>query len=138
MLPFLSARRFVSKLHGQDHLLISHKKTCSSPKGGSHQLSDALVPTERIVTVRKAASSLRLPFGETAILMTPERIAPAMALPRHFDHMRLINLDTRAGTLRYFDKPVLVMEDILVGDVVQKVAALIVVNAKALLWINAL
>lgn len=55
-----------------------------------------------------------------------------MPLLRAFHHIGLVDLDAETGTLRNGNEAVFVSEDLFVGDVVEDVVRLVVVDAEAL------
>ena len=56
-----------------------------------------------------------------------------MSFPGHFGHFFFVDLDAQTGSGGQGDKAVLIVEDLGIGQIIQKVAALIVVDAQGLL-----
>ncbi|MND63827.1 hypothetical protein D3C80_551450 [compost metagenome] len=55
-----------------------------------------------------------------------------MAFLGSFDHIGFVDFDTEARPLRNADEAIGVMEDFLVGDIVEDIVALIIVDTEAL------
>lgn len=75
----------------------------------------------------------RSPFGDGAVKIPPDGIFPVVLLFGSALEHRLIGIDAQAFAGGKFDESILVGEDRRILDVVEQIAALIVVNAEALL-----
>ena len=67
------------------------------------------------------------PLRHAIVRMPPDWIFPAMSDCCHFFDMLFINVESKSGTFRYFDKPIIKFENRLVREIIEQVAALIIV-----------
>src|SRR4051794_24353124 len=81
----------------------------------------------------RAFSRRGSPLGDHPVGRPPDRVAPAMTGLRGFADLGFIDFHPQAGAGQAMDKTVLIFEDIRIDQVVQQIAALIVMNPQALL-----
>src|SRR5690606_15760457 len=76
--------------------------------------------------------SIVLPFCYAAVLMPPEGIFPIVPYLRHLPDMLLIDFQSQTRPFRDFHIAVIIFKYILIDDVVQQVAALVVMDPQTL------
>ena len=68
------------------------------------------------------------PLGDGAIRRAPQRVAPAVAARGHLADLGLVDLDAKPRPHQAGDVASLIVEDGRVGEIVQQVGALVVVD----------
>src|ERR1700730_239708 len=74
-----------------------------------------------------------LPFGDAAIGVAPDWIAPILGKPAGVDNAFIVYLKTQARQRQRRDEPLLDAEIVLVAHIVEQLGPFVVVNAYALL-----
>src|SRR5690606_27320712 len=69
-----------------------------------------------------------LPFGDAAVGMAPNRVAPVVPEFRTLDDIGFIDLDTKSGAIGNVDEALFIREYIAVGDVIENIVGFVVVD----------
>src|SRR5687768_9504693 len=72
----------------------------------------------------------RSPFGEAAVLLSPDRVAPAMAILVDLAHRRLVDGDAEARPLRDRQMAIDRGENVRIGEELEQVVADVIVDAE--------